>query len=195
MSERTAALAGVKPFEITHRPDDTNGDFVRFESIVHPAPEAAGTDHDLDHERYLIDNPDEHVHPHQREVIEVLVGEYGVAFEGTEHRLGEGEEIIIPEDTPHRHWNPTAQPVRVAHEHHPARDSGAHAAAMYALARDGKTDEKGLPNPLQFAVLNDAYPGVAYSTAIPIPVQKAMTALLAPIGRVVGYEASYALEK
>lgn len=191
MNERTAALAGAEPFEITHRPDETNGDYVRFESIVHPAPEAAGTDHGLDHERYLIDNPDEHVHPHQREVIEVLVGEYGVAFEGTEHRLREGETITVPADTPHRHWNPTARPVRVAHEHHPARDSPAHVETMYALAQEGKANEKGIPNPLRFAVVNRAYPGVAYTTTVPIWVQKAMFALLAPIGWLLGYEASH----
>jgi mannose-6-phosphate isomerase-like protein (cupin superfamily) len=191
MSTDTQELSNADPFEITKRPADTDGEFFRFEATVHPGLDVEASDVGLDHERFLLDNPDEHIHPHQEEVIEVLAGEYAVAIEDTEHRLSEGEEITVPKNTAHRHWNPSAEPVRVAHEHHPARDSAAHAEAMWALAQDGKTDEKGIPNLLQFAVLNDAYPGIAYATAVPIPVQKAMNTVLAPIGRLAGYDAEY----
>lgn len=190
MSGEPAATAEAKPFEVTQLADDTGGEYVRFEAVVHPQPEAADGDVDLDHERFLIDNPDEHVHPHQREEVEVLAGEYAVEVDGTEHRLSAGEEVTVPTGSPHRHWNPTAEPVRVAHEHHPARDSAAHAQTMWALAQAGKTNEKGIPSVLQFAVVNRAYPGVAYTTGVPIPVQKAAFAVLAPIGRLVGYDAS-----
>lgn len=182
-------LPNADPFEIAKRPADTEGDFVRFEATVHPRLDAEASEAELDHERFLLDNPDEHLHPHQKEVIEVLAGEYAVEFHGTEHRLNEGDQITVPQNTAHRHWNPTADPVRVAHEHHPARDSAAHAETMWALAQEGKTNEKGIPNPLQFAVVSNAYPGIAYTTAVPIPVQKAMFAVLAPIGRLVGYRA------
>lgn len=185
----------AEPFEITERAADTDGEFVRFEATVHPGLDAEATDVDLDHERFLLDNPDEHLHPHQEEVIEVLAGEYAVEIQGSEHRLSDGEEITVPKNTAHRHWNPSGKPVRVAHEHHPARDSADHAEAMWALAQDGKTNEKGIPNPLRFAVVNNAYPGVAYTTAIPIAVQKAMFAVLAPIGRLAGYEAAYSREE
>lgn len=182
-------LTNADPFEITKRPADTGGDFVRFEATVHPGLDAKASDVDLNHERFLLDNPDEHLHPHQKEVIEVLAGEYAVEFEGTEHRLSEGDQITVPQNTAHRHWNPTANPIRVAHEHHPARESASHAETMWALAQDGKTNEKGIPDPLQFAVVSKAYPGIAYTTAVPIPVQKAMFAVLAPIGRLMGYQA------
>ncbi|MEF8853528.1 MAG: cupin domain-containing protein [Haloarculaceae archaeon] len=184
-------FGSVDPFEITKRPADTNGDFVRFEATVHPKLDAETSGVEPDHERFLLDNPDEHVHPYQREVIEVLAGEYAVEFEGTEHRLSEGEDITVPRNTPHRHWNPSAEPIRVAHEHHPARDSAAHAEAMWTLAQEGKTNEKGIPNPLQFAVVSRAYPGIAYTTAVPIPVQKAAFAVLGPVGRLAGYHAAY----
>jgi len=179
MSTDSRDIANADPFEITKRGADTDGEFVRFEATIHPGLDA-DADVELDHERFLLDNPDEHLHPHQEEIIEVLAGEYAVEREGTEHRLEEGEEITVPKNTAHRHWNPTAKPVRVAHEHHPARDSAAHAEAMWALAQDGETHEKGLPNMLQFAVISNAYPAIAYTTAVPVPVQKAMFAVLAP---------------
>lgn len=185
----------VDPFEITKRPADTECEFVRFEATVHPGLDAGASNIELDHERFLLDNPDEHIHPHQKEVIEFLAGEYAVTIEDTEHGLSEGEEITVPQNTAHRHWNPSAAPVRVAHEHHPARDSAAHAEMMWALAQEGKTNEKGIPNLLQFAVINNAYPGIAYTTGVPIPVQKAMSAVLAPIGRLAGYEAEYSDEE
>ncbi len=195
MSSDSQYRPNADPFEITKRPADTDGEFVRFEATVHPGLEAEATDVELDHERFLLDNPDEHRHPRQTEVIEVLAGEYAVAIEDTEHRLSEGETITVPQNTPHRHWNPTAKPIRVAHEHHPARESAAHAEAMWALAQAGKTNEKGIPTLLQFAVLNKAYPETAYTTAVPIPVQKALFTVLAPLGRLAGYQAAYAKEE
>ncbi len=191
MNGNSQDIVDVDPFEITKRAIDTGGAYVRFEVTIHPAIDSETPAVDLDHERFLLDNPDEHIHPHQEEVIEVLAGEYVVALEGTDHRLREGDEITVPQNTAHRHWNPSAHPVRVAHEHHPPRNSAAFGAAMYALAQDGKTDEKGLPNLLQFAVVNRAYPGVVYSTDLPVLVQKAMTAVLSPLGRLAGYEANY----
>lgn len=61
---------------------------------------------------------------------------------------------------------------------------------LYRSAQAGHADEKGNPNPLQFAVLQDTYPDLAYLTNLPIPVQKALFTLLAPLGRLLGYEAA-----
>lgn len=178
-------------FEITHRAADTDGEYVRFEATIHPGLAETDGSADLAHERFLLDNPDEHLHPHQTEVIEVLSGEYAVEQDGAETRRQAGEDVTIPAETPHRHWNPTAEPIRVAHEHRPPRDSAPFGEAMFALAQAGETDEKGMPNLLQFAVLTSAYPGIAYTTDVPIPVQKAMTAVLAPVGRLAGYRADH----
>lgn len=127
---------------------------------------------------------------HQTEVIGVLAGEYGVEFEGVEHRLSEGETVTVPAATPHRHWNPTSDPVRVAHEHHPAGESAAHAQALWTLGLRGKTDVTGVPNVVRFAVIRRTYPGIVYPTTVPIPVQKVVYAVLAPIGRLFGYQPS-----
>lgn len=189
MGGSSQELAELEPFEIIERGTDSGGGYHRFEATVHPAPDAGAPEVELDHERWLIDNPDEHVHPQQKEIVEVLAGEYAVEIDGTEHRLSEGDEITLPRNTPHRHWNPSAEPARVAHEQHPARDSAAFGEALYVLAQNGETDEKGIPDLLQFAVINEAYPGNAYTTEVPIPIQKAMGAVLGPVGRMAGYEA------
>lgn len=189
ISENTEA----EPFVIEGGPDAEEG-FEGFEVTVHPLPENEAGDSGLTHQRWLIDNPDEHVHPHQDEHIEALAGEYSVDIDGTTHRLSEGEGITVPAGTPHRHWNPTERPVRVHHRHEPPMAVAAHAETMFALAQAGRTNEKGIPSPLQFAVITDSYPDMAFTTVLPISVQKVLFALLAPIGRLLGYEAEYTRE-
>lgn len=178
------------PFRFTVRGVETDGEFVRFEATVHPRSDRSGTNA-LSHHRWLFDNPAEHLHPYQAESIEVLSGEYVVAMDGTEHTLTTGDPVTVPKHTPHRHWNPTRRPVRFAHEHHPARDSEAIIETYYALAQAGRTDDGGLPNLLQTAVVNDAYPGHVYLTTVPIPIQRALISLLAPVGRLMGYRGTY----
>ncbi|WP_435064862.1 hypothetical protein [Halobaculum sp. EA56] len=60
--------------------DETDGEFVRFESTLHPSLDVEDTQ--LDHERWGIDLTAEHVHPEQEERIEVVSGEMRVEFQG-----------------------------------------------------------------------------------------------------------------
>jgi hypothetical protein len=60
---------------------------------------------------------------------------------------------------------------------------------MFALAEDGRTNDHGMPNPLQLAVIADAY---ADTIRVPFPpafVQRLGLALVAPIARRLGYRA------
>jgi hypothetical protein len=65
----------------------------------------------------------------------------------------------------------------------------------WALARDGKATKAGLPkNPLQLVVFANEHKDEVLLTRPPIPVQKALFAvlgLLAPVGRLLGYSATY----
>jgi hypothetical protein len=62
---------------------------------------------------------------------------------------------------------------------------------MFALAADGRTNRKGMPNPLRLAVIARAY----FDTVrLPFPsawLQKAGLALGAPLGRSLGYRPTY----
>lgn len=179
------------PLVITREPTEDGEDLVRFEATVHPAPDASTSDADLDHRRFLIDNPDPHLHPQQHERVQVVDGEYAVSVDGNEQRLPAGETITLPPDTPHRHWNPTTSPIRVAHELRPGLRVDEHVETMYTLAQAGRTDEKGIPSLLQFAVINDEFRGLVYSAELPVALQQAVNRVLAPIGRLAGFEPTY----
>lgn len=133
-----------------------------------------------------------HVHPRQEEHFKVLSGTLGV-YLGQEHRsLGEGEEATVPPGAPHRWSNEADEEARVLVELRPALNTEIFFETLYGLARDGKTDENGLPTLLQQAVtLNGINKGEIYLASPPIPVQKAFLAMLAPVGRLLGYKDHY----
>lgn len=195
MTERNPDLIEAGPFKITKRSEETDGEYMRAEATLHPSPDGAQNESDLPHHRWAADNVDEHLHPNQEEVLKVLSGEYQVNIDGTEHTLTEGDEISVPMNTPHKHWNPTDQPIRTVVERHPARDTETFFETLFTLAQAGKTGDDGLPNFLQFAVIQDAYPGDSYIADLPISVQKALFKLLAPIGRLAGYEPRYSRDE
>jgi hypothetical protein len=61
----------------------------------------------------------------------------------------------------------------------------------FALARDGKLNEEGSPSFWQLAVLVPHFGDEIRMPAPPWQVQKAIFGLLAPIGRMLGYQPEY----
>jgi Cupin domain len=133
-----------------------------------------------------------HVHPRQEEHFKVLSGTLGVQV-GQEHQsLGAGEEATVPPGVPHRWSNEADEEARVLVELRPALNTEIFFETLYGLARDGKTDKNGIPNLLQQAVmLNGVNKGEIYLARPPIPVQQAVLAVLAPVGRLLGYRDHY----
>jgi mannose-6-phosphate isomerase-like protein (cupin superfamily) len=195
MAETAQDIAEANPFVVTKGAEETDGEFVRFEATMLPPPGEELVDVDLPHERWGLDNGQEHVHPKQEEWFEVLSGELTVAYEGNEVTLTEGEEITLPKNVPHTHWNPTDEPTRLLWERRPARESETWLETSYALAQAGKTDEDGVPESwLQLAVWLDEYPDDTYVTLAPVSILKLLMAILAPFGRLAGYEPEYTHE-
>jgi len=62
---------------------------------------------------------------------------------------------------------------------------------MFALASDGKTNRKGMPNPLQLAVIARAHFDDVRLPFPPVWMQRAGLALGAPLGRLLGYRSTY----
>ncbi len=133
-----------------------------------------------------------HVHPRQEEYFKALSGTLGVQIKEERRSLGEGEEAVVAPGTPHRWWNEAYEEAHVLVELRPALNTEIFFETVYGLARDGKTNESGVPNLLQQAVtLNGVNKGEIYLAWPPIPVQKAFLAALAPVGRLLGYKDHY----
>lgn len=161
--------------QFLERARDTGGEYVRFEVTAEPG--AIG--------------PPEHVHEHQEEYFQVLEGTLSGTVDGEPIRLEAGDELTVWAGTPHEWGNGGDDRLRARIEVRPARRFEEVLEVFYGLARDGKTDDHGVPNPLQLAVIGQEYWDDNHVTSPPPVVQKLLFAVLAPIGRAFGYRAHY----
>jgi quercetin dioxygenase-like cupin family protein len=132
-----------------------------------------------------------HVHPNQQERFEVLSGSLTLQLDGQERTLSPGDVAVIPPGRPHRWWNSGEEEAHVLGELRPALRTEIFFETFFGLARDGKTNRKGLPGPLQLAVLLREYEH-EMQLARPSPrIQKMLFGALAAAGRLRGYRARY----
>ena len=132
-----------------------------------------------------------HRHPVSRERFRVIDGEVGFMIDGAERVLGPGEEAEVPPGTLHDWWQVGEETAQVLVEVDPGDRFVEMVGTMFGLARDGKSDGKGLPRPLQLAVTVRGFRDVMVIASPPPWVQNLIFGTLAPIGRLVGRRPSY----
>jgi mannose-6-phosphate isomerase-like protein (cupin superfamily) len=150
---------------------ETDGEYVLVETIVRPGGFVAAT----------------HVHPRQTERFEVLEGTLGLRVGDRELMAGPGERATVEPGTPHRFWNAGDDEARFLREVRPALDFESLIETMFALASEGKTNRKGMPNPLRLAVIARAHFDTVRLPFPPAFVQRAGLAIGALFGRLLGY--------
>jgi Cupin domain len=132
-----------------------------------------------------------HVHPKQEERFEIVSGTLRLNVGGEEIVAGPGERITIRAGTPHRFSNVGDDEVRFRCEVRPALQFEQLLETMFALAVDGKTNKKGMPNPLRLAVIARAHFDVVRLPFPPANVQRLGLVLGSAVGRLVGYGPTY----
>jgi mannose-6-phosphate isomerase-like protein (cupin superfamily) len=154
---------------------DTKGEAVVIECTVQPDGFVAAA----------------HVHPSQTERFSVISGRLGMKAGRKKLRLERGDVAVVEPGTPHKFWNMGDDEVRFVCEVRPALQFESLLETMFALAADGKTNKKGMPNPLRLAVIARAHFDTVRLPQPPSWLQRTGLALGAPAGRLLGYEASY----
>jgi quercetin dioxygenase-like cupin family protein len=129
-----------------------------------------------------------HVHPHQTERFEVLEGALGLRVGDKELVARPGEVATVAPGTPHRFWNAGESEARFLCEVRPALQFESLIETMFTLAAEGRTNRKGMPNPLRLAVIARAHFDTVRLPFPPAFVQRAALALGAPLGRALGYQ-------
>ncbi len=133
----------------------------------------------------------EHVHSSITERFRVVSGRLTVCVNGAESTLGPGDEVTIKPGTPHDWWNAGDVETQIVVEIDPGRRFELMISTLFGLANDGLTNDKGLPHLLQLAVIADEFRDVVEFSKPPRIVQRLMFAVLAPIGRALGYRPIY----
>jgi quercetin dioxygenase-like cupin family protein len=133
----------------------------------------------------------EHVHSTIEEYFTVVRGRVGFRLDGRETVARPEERLHVPAGTAHDWWNAGEEEALITVEIRPGARFEEMVVNLFGLARDGKTNAKGMPNLLQGALFAQEFEDVLYFTRPPRAVQKILFAALAPIARLFGYKGSY----
>jgi mannose-6-phosphate isomerase-like protein (cupin superfamily) len=133
----------------------------------------------------------EHRHPTMVERFTVLEGELTVKRDGQTRILHEGETGVVESGVWHDWWNASDRDARVRGEAIPGERFSHLVETLFGLARLGHTNAKGMPNPLQLALLAQEFSDIVVFRRPPPEVQRVIFGALAPIARWRGYRATY----
>ena len=153
----------------------TNGELCEIEVFVQPGGVVAAA----------------HVHPYQTERFEIESGTVAFKLDGEEIVAGPGDTVIVPAGSPHKFWNAGETEAVFVTEVRPALQFERLLETMFALANDGKTNRKGMPNPLRLAVIANAHFDDVRLPFPPAWMQKVGLAMGAPLGRALGFKPEY----
>jgi quercetin dioxygenase-like cupin family protein len=155
---------------------DTDGRYMQSETRVRPGGAVSAA----------------HRHRECTERFEVLEGELTVQLDGQTRTLRPGEQVTIAPGAAHHYANRSDADVVFRFNVWPAARFEAMVVTLFALATEGRTDDKGRPSPLQMAVILDEYDDVLELVGPPRWLQRLAIPLLARIGRAPGLRAGYA---
>lgn len=130
-----------------------------------------------------------HVHPCQESGAELISGSLVFEVDGVQRKLAPGESISIPANVPHRFWNDGDGEAHSIGYFRPALATAAFFETLFALAAADKLDAKGMPRPLQLAVMVPEFEKEIRPLSPPWPVLRAAAILLGPLARARGYHA------
>ena len=133
----------------------------------------------------------EHLHPALVERFTVLEGELTVQRDGQKSILRQGETAVIEAGVWHDWWNASNRDARVRVEITPGERFIHLIETLFGLARLGHTDRKGMPYPLQLALIAREFSDIMVFRSPPVAVQRMIFGALAPIGHWRGYRATY----
>jgi quercetin dioxygenase-like cupin family protein len=134
-----------------------------------------------------------HVHPYQEERFEILRGSVMFRLNGQLLAAAPGDRVLVPRGAAHQFWNDGEDEAHFVCEIRPALQFEQLLETMFSLAADGRTNRKGMPNPLRLAVIAAAHFDTVRLPSPPAWLQRVGLALGAPVGRLLGFRPTYEL--
>jgi mannose-6-phosphate isomerase-like protein (cupin superfamily) len=165
----TLAFPDGSDYIITASTLDTDGRFLEMELLLPPDAVAAPP----------------HIHPAQEEEYEVLAGTLDVLVDGTWRPVSNGESITVPARHAHTFRNSSGGPARVRNTHTPALQFQYYIEKVHALVTSGKvTSFKNLSSLIYMSMLWEEHNREIVAAR---PTQRAVMAVLARVGKRLGY--------
>ncbi len=153
---------------------ETDGELFEIEFVVEPGDWTA---------------PD-HIHLRQEECFEIISGELRLRVAGNEELLTAGSTRVLPPRTSHNIRNEGPGEARLRLQLRPALRIEGYLRNSWRSANEGSKRRWGAPSMLELAVIQREYPDeFFYLSRLPVGLQRAVFAALAPLGRATGYRA------
>ena len=127
--------------------------------------------------------PGPHVHPHQEERFEVMAGKMRFLKGARSVTARAGDKVVVPPGTIHRFKNVGGTKAHVRVEVRPALNMEGLLETAVALAREGRTNGGGMPNPLDLALFMRAFEAEVKAPFVPAGLARAVMAPLAWVAR------------
>ena len=125
--------------------------------------------------------PPAHIHPGQREIYTVDVGELVVSIDGDSHVITAGESIEVPTGSAHRFANQSDKPARFSAEHLPALQFEEYIRLVHRTVEGKKAT---LPVIMRIVRIESSYGDtILASPGVPRMLGKIMTG----VGKLAGY--------
>src|SRR4029079_3356208 len=109
--------------------------------------------------------------------------------------IGAGQTLGVAPGEAHTWWNAGDDELVFRCAISPALQFESLIETMFSLAADGKTNGKGMPNPLRLAVIAKAHFDTGLLRVVPAWTRSAALAMGAPFGRAIGYGPTYTAER
>ena len=136
-----------------------------------------------------------HIHPKQESSAKVISGKLHFLVNGKEQIIGPGEKITIPAGALHCFWNEDDIEAHSVQQFSPALHIDEFFESFFALANDGKLNDKGMPPFLQLPLMGLRHKDEIRITNPPWAIQLLTYWILAPISFLLGYRANYYSKK
>ncbi|HMK26858.1 MAG TPA: cupin domain-containing protein [Chitinophagaceae bacterium] len=133
----------------------------------------------------------EHIHPFQENKFEIISGTCAFRIDGKESIAGAGEIVTIPPKVRHFFWNSGDTDAHYIQDFKPALNIDSFFDTFFALSRDGKLNEKGIPNFFHASLIMLKHKNDIRVINPPWAIQLLTYLTLAPVGWLMGYRSNY----
>ncbi|HSI75545.1 MAG TPA: cupin domain-containing protein [Lunatimonas sp.] len=133
---------------------------------------------------------DDHIHILQEESYKVLSGTLTYLSDGQQNHISAGEEVTLPKNKPHNHYNTSDEPAEFIQTITPGIDIDFFIENLFGMINDGKVKDGKLPF-LQAMVTAKYLESPSRLAAIPMGLQNVLINTIGPLARIFGYRAIY----
>lgn len=133
---------------------------------------------------------DDHIHILQEESFKILSGRMTYFLDGEQHYIITGEEVVLPKNKAHNHYNADNEPVQYIQTISPGIDIDLFIENLFGMINDDKVKGGKLPF-LQSMVTGKYLESPSRLASIPVGLQNLLINTLGPMARLFGYRAIY----